>query len=843
MTLLKRKLFYVLVVAMVLCLVMAFVPFASKTALAEIIEDPTISEGFTIKGAYVQLEAGAEENPDAHSDKFALTFVATLSQEAYNEATKKGEPKFGLLIGPNKAISSVTDYESAILADFREICNVGSPNSGANQAIVFDELGNAEIEAGIVFDESKLPENQLKDAAGFDLVAIPFVTYGSNDNTFIYKDNALNRSAKPIIHESYIRGITFDREKYADDENKPVEIPYKLEEKFVVDVKDSRVYSQKEGEFYYDAKQTCMQMANADRTLTYSNNLLTDTYLSWGFNTSNDSVYVGGVKYTGSNTSRPTSGNGDMVFSHLEDKERYSYGFTVFHNSGDNAGKVETFIFKAPTLIISAGSNSLDYGLVGPYQNSNYVSPFANSVASASDRTLQEEYDGYYILANDVSTSTTQPINVPGITSYGGTAAIDIGGRELKNDGTKGFTGVFDGRGFSIYDGPRNGAYKNAQDKYMFQSGVGLFTWINGGTVKNVSFFNINMYFQPRYGSILAYAITGNSLIENVYIKPLTASLNASKGTSVQYNEGALLAQSVQNSTFRNVIVEHDFMDSKDGDLVAGVNNYQLFRANSTSNNTFDNFISLGNTPIYWFKHKANATITIGVEQMPVIDAEGTTAIAEEAYLLGSYPVLSAQFGDVATYIVNESYGPGDASEEDKLTANISVTFRRSVTTGVKQFSGYRDLAAYVTNPENEAVKTALVNSGFYNVAENGFVTPKHIPITQYASNSMKTGYTFGNRVDDAIVVSFWHCNNSSNSLYTALAVEMVMADEYGKYIVDFSKYSSLLSSSQVFIVYDIDDNLGTNVETFINSTDIASATAKEVPAYDVVFQRIGRKA
>ena len=870
MQVLKRKSFYVLAVALILCLVMAFVPFTSKTALAEI-TDPAIAEGFTVKGAYVQLELGAEENPEEHTGKFALTFAASITEDAYNTAAAQGELKLGLLVGPTAAIPAEdVSYATLVAAGFKAISNVGSANSGASQQIVFTD-GVADIEAGIVFDESKLPEGQLITASGLKLTAIPFVTYvgesvedATDDTSFVYVDNQEERSARPIIHEMYIRSSNFDYEKYADDENKPVVITKEMETKFVVNVDDNSAYREKlvGTEIYLDSMLDALYVANEDGTLVNTNNLLSSTFLSWGFNGNNDEVYLAGVRHVGWHktgnyegyftTLAPFGGTGNMIETdHIITKEQYTYGFTIFHTSGTYAGRVENFTFKAPTLIIKSGSSDNNSGLMGTYNGSTFNSPFGNSITSATDRYITQEIDGYYILANDIEvTDRKREVGAAGITAsgkLGKKADQNVIAQQIYNDGTKGFTGVFDGRGFSIFDGTRQGVYNGTTTTStysLFNTGVGYFGWINGGTVKNVSFFNTTMYCQPRYGAILAYAITGDSLIENVYVRPLVYSHNVSFGPNgLSYEQGALLAGQIHDSTLRNVIVEHDFMDEKDGDLIRGINNYQLFTASKTSGNTFENVISLGNTPVSWTSVKETATITMSVNELPVIDETGTVAEAGVGYLLADYPVLAEAYGAKVTYIVNESYGPVQDSIADNATEAITVTFTLNPE-GVTQFSGYRDLAAYVNNAENEAVKTALVNSGFYNVAESGFVTPANIPATKYSQNMMTVGYTYGNRVDDAIVVVFGRYNNSSNPLYygDCYGREMVMANEEGKFIVDFSKYVDIIGSTgRVWVVYNQADQAGANAETFLTYEDCATATAVEVPAHDVTFQRISR--
>ena len=863
MKVLKRKSFYFLVVSAILCLVLAFVPFTTKSAFAEA---PDIASGFTVKGAYIQMELGTENNPD--SGKFSLTFVAELTEEAYNTAAAQGELKVGLLVGKKSMVSNVvgdgSTYAAAISYGFKPLSNVGSANSGSQQVISFVD-GVAEIQAGIVFDEDKLPEGKLQAAGKLPLVAIPYVTYvneldnAEDDVSYIYVDsNAaksnrwdVERSAAPIILESYIRSSHFDYEKYADDENKPVVVTKDMVKKFVVDVDDPTMYEEVEGEFYYDTKYKDIQMADPVTNYLNHKNVLADKGIfTNNFVWNTHKAYVGGKYYPGGNystwaTDNSTGGGlGNLDLSGLTCSDKYTYGFTVFENA---TGKVKAYAVKAATMIIKSynmgGTNTYE-SIVGPYNGmSSFDNLFGNSVPSRTDRNLQQRIDGYYVLGNDITwTTMTRNINAGAIAR--GSSAGYAGVNPLINDGTKGFVGTFDGRGFGFYDATRPYTRQaNGGLTGMFETGTGLFTWINGGTVKNLSFINITLTNVPRNGSILAHAITNNSVIENVYIRPLVNSYvyTTFGPQSISWEQGYLLATKTYDSTFRNVIVESDFFDESEVDVSAGINHFELFNNLECSGNTYENVFSLGGTPVSYEANKSNGTATLYVNELPALDEAGTLVTAGEAYALAEYPLLLEAYGDLAANLANHCRGAYHDSYADLTGSDMTVKFVANEK-GIKQLAGYRDLAAYINAEGNEEVKAALVNSGFYNVAESGFVTPKFIPKTKAAVNHMAAGYTYSNRVDDCIIISFTAPASATTPIHDGTHNPpsiMIMADADGKFYADFTTSEIAGIQGYVYKVFDYTDAWATNSDILISGPECTTATAWEIPAVkDTLYTR-----
>ena len=129
------------------------------------------------------------------------------------------------------------------------------------------------------------------------------------------------------------------------------------------------------------------------------------------------------------------------------------------------------------------------------------------------------EISGYYVLGNDIDYTGAE------YTAY--TAG---------NSGN-GFTGIFDGRGFTI----RNYAQPNAGAHYV------LFGKLNGATVKNVNFENVTV--NAWWNSSLFAIYTFSSTIENITMRNVAFTVDSTEGP----NGGLLCGYYTDNSVFRNI--------------------------------------------------------------------------------------------------------------------------------------------------------------------------------------------------------------------------------------------------------------------------------------------------
>ncbi len=155
------------------------------------------------------------------------------------------------------------------------------------------------------------------------------------------------------------------------------------------------------------------------------------------------------------------------------------------------------------------------------------------SVIGFASETLEIDSDGYYLINDaedlyafrdlvnggeyDVNAKLTSDIVLnEGVLDENGdlnegefTQWYPIGDKNaFKPSNTNTFNGVFDGQNYTIY-----GLYYYATDGYEYDSGIGLFGTMNGGTVKNLTIRD--SYFKTYYSSafICGYSIDGT--IEN----------------------------------------------------------------------------------------------------------------------------------------------------------------------------------------------------------------------------------------------------------------------------------------------------------------------------------------
>lgn len=117
-----------------------------------------------------------------------------------------------------------------------------------------------------------------------------------------------------------------------------------------------------------------------------------------------------------------------------------------------------------------------------------------------NSKFMMPEFDGYYVLANDITANSTVHEVL--------TNDLKVERSKIQKDWAYlfkgGLTGVFDGNGHTI-DG-------------LYIQNYGVFGMVNGGTVKNVNFNNVHLVGTYGYSrATLGYSISG-ATIENVRI-------------------------------------------------------------------------------------------------------------------------------------------------------------------------------------------------------------------------------------------------------------------------------------------------------------------------------------
>ncbi|MDA3884892.1 MAG: hypothetical protein PF638_04790 [Candidatus Delongbacteria bacterium] len=172
-------------------------------------------------------------------------------------------------------------------------------------------------------------------------------------------------------------------------------------------------------------------------------------------------------------------------------------------------------------------------------------------------------WNKYYIQANDIDVSDTQNWN-------SGAGWIPIGNWSTY------FTGSYDGQGFSI-----DGLFINRPS----DNNVGFFGAIDGGTVKNVVFTNVNITGSANIGGIVGNLDNSISLISNCKISGYVKGVQTTGGFV-----GAKMNGTIQNSS-ANCYVETmgggGFAGNNSGGTISECYNYGKVASIKYSGETF----------------------------------------------------------------------------------------------------------------------------------------------------------------------------------------------------------------------------------------------------------------
>ncbi len=727
----KIKAIYLLAIMAILSICVAVFP----TFKAQIVnaEDAELS----MTGAYVQF------SKTNGADDFALMFQAKISKTFYDTVADKSVI-FGMAIGPKDSLAGITTYTDLValgnnVVIFDSLVTSVSASTGGQVVEFLQETDFFTYEAGTYFNKNAAGQENTTEATwknryNAELTAIPFYTL---EGDVVFNSSlAITRSASQVVYDT----LMLESAKSVDSDNVAV----------TNDI-CTAVTGKQLTEWYGD-QEIYLSQANNKLYTNFLFGAATDTtkdqsfIRTWGPTVDGASAnsfipaggYMAGQKIKASMTSHTAAFSTTHLtnldaLSELEAGKSYRYYY-------DNGTNIAYFEYKVVTTVFTdiagtSGTQGEDFANSHKLLNSESSATIRGSYFTLRDDANvlympesreTESYDGYYILAGDLAL----PNQFDGIKykTQGGQSA-DIASRFTNANFTRktlgalkhipqyveiadksnvvgGFTGTFDGRGYTI--------------ETSFARG-GLFGVINGGTVKNLNivadFYQYNVdankqiyYTEQSYeekAATLAEVIYDNSTIENVAIKikenaPRTFayvaqidSENSIDNTPEMNNvPGVIAAQGFKgnNITLKNVIVECDTLK----DANKSIQNYRAaLNIADGSEVTIDNVFVIGSSYSNMFIDD-NYTLTISV------------ATAPEGFDFGEYPITTAGLEDYASM----------ATEMYKWMRNevldLEVAKVKFVAEPATMKFATEDAFQEYLNDAGAANKTALIASGMW---------------------------------------------------------------------------------------------------------------------------------
>ncbi|MDS0526067.1 fibronectin type III domain-containing protein [Clostridium sp. SHJSY1] len=343
--------------------------------------------------------------------------------------------------------------------------------------------------------------------------------------------------------------------------------------------------------------------------------------------------------------------------------------------------------------------------------------PYMVSTAEQLEN-MTNDLRGYYKLAKDIDLNGVNwtPIGINNIVP---------------------FTGVFDGNGYSI---------KNlSMNKLGDSNPVGLFSYLNGATIKNLKMDNVNILGGNNTGA-LAGSVAGVSTIDNCSV---TGTITAYGNTGGLVGAGNKLNISNSNSSVTINIVNGDGINGDNvGDLVGNLtgnitNSYAVGDVVSkTGNNTggLVGAISGNITKCYTTNNvNANGNNTGGIV------GNANTGTVDQSYATGSVTTTGSYVGGIAG-----------------ITTSMTIqnNFNMAVVTGVSNVGGIQgsgNLTMKYCYSTGKVIGTGAniggltgnttsvtVNSSYYDAISSGYIPQTSLDVSRITS-SMKQKTNFLN--------------------------------------------------------------------------------------------------
>ena len=518
---LKSKLTLVLTFLAVIMLSLGFV-FMPRTANALL----DTSSGFYIEnGASIRFVAG--EN--------GIKWTAHLTKDAYDKILKDNGvtqiSEIGISIIPTVAVGTELDhtdeYTGGVRREYRYQGDLSKifdkdPNEFVyTWAVFYDELLEDMHKAGIFEGTDEL----ISKAYDMSLEATPYVKVGGRlegDKLVDYgepiygvKDDT-SRSLRGVALSHLIDG------DYANDTAKETILKsyFNGEFEYVDNIKNKS-----EGFNYYSAYDNVGLVVIPDQIPLDASS----------------KVYLGAREITNVMVDIETKmfdlENRTVNLANIDGVAGETYKVTIL-----NGAKAYTVEYLYATLAIDEAKDFDYFTLHGP------ADP-ANLVFTGNDF----KWNGYYVLTKNINFTTEGYVH--NILGTSGLSSMTFPENATIKDTDYGFTGTFDGCGYTIYNMKHKGA-------------GGLFGIINAGTIKNVG-FETPPVGKNQLGStvtdysILAYRSAYSAVIDNVY-------LNISGYTSSS-QEGLVFCSLTSELKVSNSIIY--FPNSR----VASTHNYSFF--------------------------------------------------------------------------------------------------------------------------------------------------------------------------------------------------------------------------------------------------------------------------
>ncbi len=422
--------------------------------------------GFTMtNGAYIRLV----------DDYSGISWTTTVSPEFYNRIEASVSSRFGVIVAPTNSFVGELTHETTLTSGSVKDIPVSSAVDASENAVTYRSV----INYNDLFTNYSGPlseEELLERAYAMELTARAYVTVDSG-TTYIYASlDGINtsRSARQVAVAAELAGELDDYDPTLADNAKS----------------------------YYGGSITVLAESNGAPGTPYidKENPTATVNVSVAITGDFEEAVIGAESITA------TYSAGTLTITEANYIPTGEHYITIFTSTG---------VFATPVIGATKVLTTMsDFDMFRTIRNNKdnatnskaTVKATLGSAAPAGATLEDFNYDGYYVLGSNITGTNSQAAQ--GAQKVWDDVA-DFVGTEL------GLTGTFNGLGHHIegYD---------SQDKYG-----GLFSLVNGGTIKNVALMINNTATQYGVSGFAYYAI--DPKVENVYVTATGTGFDASQ--------------------------------------------------------------------------------------------------------------------------------------------------------------------------------------------------------------------------------------------------------------------------------------------------------------------------